>query len=70
MNARGYVILLLSAWYSVRDIAGRIDCIYKRRASSLPSDFDRAMREASESKTATDTDSYAFSYSQLMPTRG
>jgi len=33
MNARGYVIILLSAWYSVRDIAGRIDCIYKRRVS-------------------------------------
>ena len=31
-----------------------------RRASALPSDIDRAMREASECRTATDTDSYAF----------
>lgn len=29
-------------------------------ASALPSDFDRAMREASSSRTVTDTDSYAF----------
>ncbi len=29
-------------------------------ASALPSDFDKAMREASTSRTATDTDSYAF----------
>ena len=28
----------------------------------LPSDFDRAMREASNRRTVTDTDSYAFSY--------
>lgn len=43
-------------------MAGRNDCIYKRRASSLPSDIDRAMREASSSRTVTDTDtdSYAF----------
>lgn len=41
-------------------MAGRNDCIYKRRASSLPSDIDRAMREASSSRTVTDTASYAF----------
>ena len=29
-------------------------------ASALPSDIDRAMREASKRRTATDTDSYAF----------
>jgi hypothetical protein len=29
-------------------------------ASALPSDFDRAMREASSSRMVTDTDSYAF----------
>ena len=29
-------------------------------ASALPSDIDRAMREASKSRTVTDTDSYAF----------
>ena len=29
-------------------------------ASALPSDIDRAMREASGCRTATDTDSYAF----------
>ena len=29
-------------------------------ASALPSDFDRAMREASDSRTVTDTDSCAF----------
>lgn len=28
----------------------------------LPSDFDRAMREASNRRTVTDTDSYAFSF--------
>ena len=31
-------------------------------ASALPSDMNRAMREASSSRTATDTDSYAFLY--------
>ena len=61
MDARGYVIILQPALYSVRNIAGGIGCIYKRRASSLPSDCNRAMREASESRMATDTDSYAFS---------
>lgn len=60
MDARGYVIILQSALCSVRNIVGGIDCIYKRRASSLPSDCNRAMREASESRTAADTDSYAF----------
>ena len=29
-------------------------------ASALPSDIDKAMREASSSRMATDTDSYAF----------
>lgn len=32
-------------------------------ASALPSDFDRAMREASDCRTVTDTDSYAFRFS-------
>ncbi len=32
-------------------------------ASALPSDIDRAMREASSSRTVTDTDSYAFLHS-------
>ena len=36
----------------------------------MPSDLDRAMREASERRTATDTDSYAFSFYNLTPTRG
>ena len=53
-----------------RDIAGGIGCIYKRRASSLPSDIDKAMREASNGRTVTDTDSYAFSFYNLTPTRG
>ena len=40
-------------------------------ASALPSDLDRAMREASERRMATDTDSYAFCLpNHLMPTRG
>lgn len=60
MDARGYVIILQPALCSARNIAGGIGCIYKRRASSLPSDCNRAMREASESRMATDTDSYAF----------
>ena len=59
MDARGYVVILHSARYFVRNIAERTDCIYKRRASSLPSNCNRAMREASESRTVTDTDSYA-----------
>lgn len=33
MDARGYVIILHLAMYSVRDIAGRFGCIYERRAS-------------------------------------
>lgn len=57
---RGYVIILHPAIFSARSIAGRIGCIYERRASSLPSNCNRAMREASESRTVTDTDSYAF----------
>ena len=52
--------ILHSVWYSVRNMAGGIGYIYKRRASSLPSDFNRAMREASRRRTVTDTDSYAF----------
>ena len=34
---------------------------YMRGLLQLPSDFDRAMREASVRRTVTDTDSYAFS---------
>lgn len=60
MDAHGYVIILLSVRYSAWDMAGRNDCIYKRRASSLPSDYRWAMREASSSRTVTDTASYAF----------
>ena len=30
VDARGYVIVMLSAQYLVRDTAGRTDCIYKR----------------------------------------
>ena len=71
VDALGYVIILLSTWYSVRNTAGGVDCIYKRRASSLPSNCNRAMREASERRTVTDTDSYAFLYKPIqMPTRG
>lgn len=40
-------------------------------ASALPSDMNRAMREASDGRMATDTESYAFSHSNLiLPTRG
>lgn len=39
-------------------------------ASSLPSDIDRAMREASIRRTATDTDSYAFFVNQSNPIPG
>ncbi|MBD5200098.1 MAG: hypothetical protein HDS83_06930 [Bacteroidales bacterium] len=51
---------MLSAKYLVRNIAGFIDCIYWRGLLQLPSDFIRAMREASDGRTATDTDSCAF----------
>lgn len=40
VDARGYVIILLSALYFGRNIAGCIDCIYKRGLLQLPSDFD------------------------------
>ena len=38
-------------------------------ASALPSNIDRAMREASERRMATDTDSYAFPF-QLTANEG
>ena len=59
VDARGYVILLHPVRYFVRNMAGRIDCIYERGLLQLPSDMNRAMREASACRTATDTDSYA-----------
>ena len=37
---------------------------------TLPSDFDRAMREASVGRTATDTDSHAFPYPHLTANEG
>lgn len=37
---------------------------------TLPSDFDRAMREASVGRAATDTDSYAFFVSTPDSQRG
>ncbi len=43
-----------------RDDAGCVVLHILAWASALPSDFDRAMREASDGRTATDTDSYAF----------
>ena len=52
---------MLSARYFERNIAECIGCIYKRRASSLPSNIGKAMREASSSRTITDTDSTLFS---------
>ena len=42
----------------------------QRGLLALPSDIDRAMREASKSRTATDTDSYAFFVKRQTPTRG
>ena len=39
-------------------------------ASALPSNMNRAMREASDGRTATDTDSCAFLITNLTPTRG
>ena len=36
----------------------------------VPSDFDRAMREASDSRTVTDTDSYAFFVNQSNANEG
>ena len=41
-------------------MSGRNDCIYWRGLLRLPSDLDRAMREASVRRTVTDTESYAF----------
>ncbi len=43
-----------------------VDYIYWRGLLALPSDFDRAMREASACRTATDTDSYAFFHSNPL----
>lgn len=60
MNAHGYVIPCTSLRFRKEAKTVCIRYIYKRRASSLPSNFDRAMREASSSKTVTGTDSYAF----------
>lgn len=40
-DARGYVIILHSAQYSVRKIAGRVDYIYKRRASRCRPTLER-----------------------------
>ena len=59
-----------SARYFERNSVGCTDCIYWRGLLQLPSDFDRAMREASDSRTVTDTDSYAFFVNQSTPTRG
>ena len=36
--------------------------IFQRGLLALPSDYSRAMREASVRRTATDTDSYAFPF--------
>ncbi len=44
----------------VKDTVGRAYYIYERGLLQLPSDRKWAMREASESRTVTDTDSYAF----------
>ena len=64
MDARGYVIILHSARYSARDIAGCTNCIYKRRASSLPSNCNRAMREASSGRMQPIQTPTLFSYSK------
>ena len=64
MDARGYVIILHSARYFGRNIAERIDCIYKRRASSLPSNCNRAMREASSGRMQPIQTPTLFSYSK------
>ena len=66
MDARGYVIILCPAPLS-RERRRRILLIAYTSvgASSLPSDIDRAMREASIRRTVTDTDSYGFFIYQL-----
>ena len=60
VDARGYVIPCFRRRYLGRDMVGCIVCIYWRGLLQLPSDLDRAMREASIGRMATDTDSYAF----------
>ena len=57
IDARCSVNYLLAL--SFRDIADNIVCI-QAWASALPSDYSKAMREASVRRTVTDTDSYAF----------
>ena len=52
---------MLSPRCLVRDFGESQQLHIQAWASALPSDFDRAMREASVSRMATDTDSYAFS---------
>ena len=50
VDARGYVIVMQPVDSSVRNVIGRNDYIHKRGLLALPSDFDRAMREASTSR--------------------
>ncbi len=52
-----------------RNSCGCRCCIYKRGFCTLPSDFDRAMREASVGRTATDTDSHAFLHTNIRTGR-
>ena len=46
-----------------RERHSRVCCLHIQAwASALPSDIDKAMREASSSRTVTGTDSYAFPF--------
>ena len=60
VDARGYVIPCHPVRRFARNASGCRYCIYKRGFCTLPSDFDRAMREASVRRAATDTDVHAF----------
>ncbi len=60
MDARGYVYYHMSGRSLVRGACRMVWSHIQAWASALPSDLDRAMREASGCRTATDTDSYAF----------
>ena len=68
VDARGYVIST-SEWTLGKDLIRRIDYIYKRGLLRCRP-TTKAMREASESGTATSTDSYAFYIHNFLSQRG
>lgn len=70
VDALGYIIILYLACCSGRNNAECNVFKYKQWASVLLSGYDQAMREASNGRTVTDTESCAFLFLNLRPTRG